>query len=139
MMVLSDEPKLIINDINIIYKPKPKKVYKSNFELSPKSNFTSHQESKKHGKKHKNRKKHENLNLNLKKNGITKSQNFELISFEEIENDFKELKARSEMDQVENELLKLLENSTNDTSFDEEEKKKKAIKRPKNLLYNNFE
>jgi hypothetical protein len=139
MMVISNEPELIMNDINIIYRPKPKKVYKSNFELSPKSNTISNQDSKTHGKKHKNRKKHENLNLNLKKNGMTKSQNFDLISFEEIENDFKLLKAKSEMVQVQNELLKLLENSTIDTSFDEEEKKKKVIKRPKNLLYNNCE
>ena len=140
MIVVSDEPKLIMNDINIIYRPKPKKVYKSNFELSPKSNFTiSNQDSKTHGKKHKNRKKHENLNLNLKKKGMTKSQNFDLISFDEIENDFKLLKAKSEMVQVQNELLKLLENSTNDNSFDEVEKKKKVIKRPKNLLYNNCE
>ena len=138
-MVVSNESELIMNDINIIYKPKPKKVYKSNFELSPKSITISNQDSKAHGKKHKNRKKHENLNLNLKKNGMTKSQNFDLISFEEIENDFKLLKAKSEMVQVQNELLKLLENSTNDTSFDEEEKKKKVIKRPKNLLYNNCE
>ena len=138
-MVVSNESELIVNDINIIYKPKPKKVYKSNFELSPKSITISNQDTKTHGKKHKNRKKHENLNLNLKKNGMTKSQNFDLISFEEIENDFKLLKAKSEMVQVQNELLKLLENSTNDTSFDEEEKKKKVIKRPKNLLYNNCE
>ena len=78
------------------------------------------------------------MNLNLKKN-VTKSQNFDLISFEEIENDFKELKVQSERIQVENELLKLLENSTKDTSFDEEEKKSKKIARPKNIYYKNFE
>ena len=70
-------------------------------------------------------KKTENWDLNLNKNGISKSQNFESISIEEIENDFKKLKARSEIFDVENELLKLLENSTNDTSFNEDERKNK--------------
>ena len=138
MMVISNEPKLLVSDINIIYKPKPKKVYISNFELSSKTNFTTnHLESKMHNRKHKHRKKHENWNL--KKNGITKSQNFDLISLDEIEKDFKELKARREIVQVQKELLKLLENSTNYTRFDEKEKKTQIIKRPKNLLYKNFE
>ncbi len=138
MMLISNEPKLLVSDINIIYKPKPRKVYISNFELSSKSNFTTnHLESKMHNRKHKHRKKHENWNL--KKNGITKSQNFDLISLDEIEKDFKELKARREIVQVQKELLKLLENSTNYTRFDEKEKKTQIIKRPKNLLYKNFE
>ena len=76
--------------------------------------------------------------MNQKKNAIAKSQNIDLISYEEIENDFKLLKAKSEIIEVQNELLKLLENSTNDTSFDEETKNK-AIKRPKNTFYKNFE
>ena len=138
MMVISNEPKLLVSDINIIYKPKPRKVYISNFELSSKTNFiTNHLESKMHNRKHKHRKKHENWNL--KKNGISKSQNFDLISLDEIEKDFKELKARREIVQVQKELLKLLENSTNYTRFDEKEKKTQIIKRPKNLLYKNFE
>ena len=138
MMVVSNEPKLLVSDINIIYKPKPRKVFISNFELSSKSNFTTnHPENKMHNRKHKHRKKHENWNL--KKNGITKGQNFDLISLDEIEKDFKELKARREILQVQKELLKLLENSSNYTRFGEEEKKTQVIKRPKNLLYKNFE
>lgn len=136
MMVVSDTPKIIVNDINIIYKPKPKKVYKSNLKLSPISNIPE----RVHGKRrhhHKNKKTDEYWDLNLNKNRITKSQNFESISFEEIENDFKNLKARTERIQFENELLKILENSTKDTSF-EEEKKNKKIERPKNILYKNM-
>ena len=87
----------------------------------------------------KHKKRRENWNLNLKRKGNTKSQNFDLISFEEIENDFKKLKARSEIVEVENELLKLLENSTKDTSFDEDERKNKVIERPKNIFYKNYE
>ena len=136
-MVVSNEPKFIICETDIIYKPKPKNLYKSNLKLSPLNNLAkSSNENQAHARKIK--KKRENLNLNLKKN-VTKSQNFDLISFEEIENDFKELKVQSERIQVENELLKLLENSTKDTSFDEEEKKSKKIARPKNIYYKNFE
>ena len=136
-MVVSNEPKFIVCETDIIYKPKPKKLYKSNLKLSPLNNLAkSSNENQAHARKIK--KKRENLNLNLKKN-VTKSQNFDLISFEEIENDFKELKVQSERIQVENELLKLLENSTKDTSFDEEEKKSKKIARPKNIYYKNFE
>ena len=129
-MVVSNEPKLIICETDIIYKPKPKKLYKSNLKLSPLNNLArSSNENQKHARK--NKKKRENWNLDLKKD-IAKSQNFELISFEEIENDFKELKTLSERVQVENELLILLENSTKDTSF-EEEKKRKRIARPQKI------
>ena len=132
-----DEPKLIVSDINIIYKPKPKRLFKSNKKLSTLTHFTPKtHENKSHIQKIK--KRSENWNLNLKKKGIAKRQNFDLISFEEIENDFKELKAKSEIFKVENELLKLLQNSTKDTSF-EEDRKNKIIERPKNLFFKNFE
>ena len=137
MMVVSDEPKIIIDDINIIYRPKPKRVYKSNLKLSQHSHFTTTVHDKKKRTQHL-KKIRENWNMNQKKNAIAKSQNIDLISYEEIENDFKLLKAKSEIIEVQNELLKLLENSTNDTSFDEETKNK-AIKRPKNTFYKNFE
>ena len=136
MMVVSNEPKLVICETNIIYKPKPKKVYKSNLNLSPISHLSTNLNGNKKQKR-KTKKKPDNIDLNLKKNGITKSQNFDLISFEEIENDFKELKAQTERIKVENELLKLLENSTNDSSSNEDEKKNKKIKRPKKILYKN--
>ena len=121
-----NEPKFIVSDINIIYKPKPKRLCKTNLKLIQHS----------HGnkiKKQKYKKKGENFDLNLKKQGSAKSQNIDLISFEEIENDFKMLKAKSEIFEVENELLKLLENSTKDSSFDEE-RKNKMIERPKNIF-----
>ena len=132
MMVVSNEPKLVVCETNIIYKPKPKKVYKSNLKLSPISTNLN-------GNKKQKRKIKKKSELNLIKNGMTNSQNFDLISFEEIENDFKELKAQSERIKDEKELLKLLENSTNDSSSNEDEKKNKKIKRPKNILYKNCE
>ena len=122
-------------DTSLIYKPKPKKLYKSNLKISPINNLVkSTKENQHHIRRIK--KKRENLNLNLKKENA-KSQNFDSISLEEIENDFKNLKAQSERVQVENELLILLENSTKDTSF-EEEKKSKRIARPQKI-FKNFE
>ena len=134
MMVLSEEPKLIVSDINIIFKPKPKRAYKSNTKTSPLTHF-----NRKDSRLEKRQKHKPILDLNLNKDRISKSQNFELISFEEIENDFKNLKAAIEIFEVENELLNLLENSTNDSSFNEEEKKNKGIERPKNVFYKKLE
>ena len=65
-MVVSNEPKLIICETDVIYKPKPKKLYKSNLKLSPLNNLTrSSNENQKHARK--NKKKRENWNLDLKK------------------------------------------------------------------------
>ena len=102
MMVLSEEPKLIVSDINIIFKPKPKRAYKSNTKTSPLTHF-----NRKDSRLEKRQKHKPILDLNLNKDRISKSQNFELISFEEIENDFKKLKASSEIFEVENELISL--------------------------------
>ncbi len=131
-MVVSDEPKIISNDV-IVYKPKPKKVYKSNnIKISP----LVHNKKKHH---HKHTKKNDNFDLDLKNTRNTKSLNFELISFEEIENDFKELKTRSEKRITgENEILMLLQKTTKNASFDDEERKKTKIERPKNILYKNI-
>ena len=138
-MVLSEEPKLIVSDINIIYKPKPRRACKSITQPSPVFHFKDLNLKNVKKPRNKMKQKTENCNLNLNKNGISKSQNFEAISIEEIENDFKKLKARSEIFDVENELVKLLENSTNNTSFNEEERKEKVIERPKNIFYKNLE
>ncbi len=62
-----------------------------------------------------------------------------MISIEEKENDFKKIKARIEIFEVENELLKLWENSTNDTSINDDERKNKVIERPKNIVDKNVE
>ena len=133
---ISKEPKLLFCETNIIYKPKPRKLYKSNLQLSPSFKLDLNEFGHKNFN-HKKKRKKEILDLNLKKN--TKSQNFELISFEEIENDFKKLKFQSERVQVENELLKLLENSTEDTSSNEDDIIKKKIKRPKIAYFSNID
>ena len=120
-----------------LYKPKPKKFCishnilhskrsnKKKFTLSPPTNT--------------------NLNLNkLKKKNENKTKkreklDLDKISLEEIERDFNELKARSEIFEVENELLSLLRNSTKENSLEDDNKDIIRIKRPKNPFLENIE
>ncbi len=130
-MVLSDKPKLIISKPNIIYKPKPKKVCKSNKNFS----LCLLQNNKDHIIINQNLRKNLDLNLTNK----SKSQNFDFnrISLEEMAKDFKRLKAKREIIRVEKELIQIFENSTRENSDEEKNKKKKikGIKRPKNIKY----
>ena len=137
MIVISDKPKLIISKTNIIYKPKPKKIYKSsqNFSLFHLPN-NSYQlcPKKKISKK---------IDLNLKKTKSEKLKfDMESVSLEEMEKDFNRLKAKREITTVERELKQILEDSTKEKSSEDNKKKVKGIKRPKNIkyiLYKNFD
>ena len=136
MFVLSDKSKLIISKTNIIYKPKPKKIYKSkpNYSLNfyPNKSFQFNQ-------KRKNQKK---LDLNLQKNAKSEKFDMESISLEEMEKDFKRLRAKREITKVEKELKQIMEESTKDNSGENKKKKYRGIKRPKNVkyvLYKNFD
>ena len=136
MFVLSDKSKLIISKTNIIYKPKPKKIYKSkpNYSLNfyPNKSFQLNQ-------KRKNQKK---LDLNLQKNAKSEKFDMESISLEEMEKDFKRLRAKREITKVEKELKQIMEESTKYNSGENKKKKYRGIKRPKNVkyvLYKNFD
>ena len=136
MFVLSDKSKLIISKTNIIFKPKPKKIYKSkpNYSLNfyPNKSFQLNQ-------KRKNQKK---LDLNLQKNAKSEKFDMESISLEEMEKDFKRLRAKREITKVEKELKQIMEESTKDNSGENKKKKYRGIKRPKNVkyvLYKNFD
>ena len=121
----------------ILYRPKPKKLYithnivkdknsyKKHFPLSPTSNSNFNLNNM---KKKKNYKEKKNSKFDINK-----------ISLEEIETDFNLLKARSEIIEVENELLSLLRNSTKDNSMEEDTKDTIKIKRPKNPFLQNLE
>ena len=139
MFVLSDKSKLIISKTNIIYKPKPKKIYKSkpNYSLNLYPNKSYQINPKRKNKK--------NLDLNLKNNAKSEKFDVESISLEEMEKDFKRLKAKREISKVEDELKQIMEESTKDKSREKnsnKKKKNKGIKRPKNVkyvLYKNFD
>ena len=132
MIVISDKPKLIISKTNIIYKPKPKKIYKSkpNYSLNLYPNKSYQINPKRKNKK--------NLDLNLKNNAKSEKFDVESISLEEMEKDFKRLKAKREISKVEEELKQIMEESTKDKSREKnsnKKKKNKGIKRPKNVKY----
>jgi hypothetical protein len=124
----------------ILYRPKPKKLYiihtinkdknsfKKHFPLSPTSNSNFNLKNMKNENHIKKRKEKKNSKFDINK-----------ISLEEIETDFNLLKARSEVIEVENELLSLLRNSTKDNSMDEDTKDTIKIKRPKNPFLQNLE
>ena len=139
MFVLSDKSKLIISKTNIIYKPKPKKIYKSkpNYSLNLYPNKSYQINPKRKNKK--------NLDLNLKNNAKSEKFDVESISLEEMEKDFKRLRAKREISKVEEELKQIMEESTKDKSREKnnnKKKKNKGIKRPKNVkyvLYKNFD
>ena len=114
-----------------IYKPKPKKLcmshnlainknsYRKHFLLSPTTNSKMSNKNKK------------DFKLDI-----------DDISVEEIESDFNILKARSEIIEVENELLSLIRNSTKDNSLEEDNRniiKNKRPKRPKRPFLENLE
>ena len=124
MIVISDKPKLIISKTNIIYKPKPKKIYKSsqNFSLFHLPN-NSYQlcPKKKIPKK---------IDLNLKKTKSEKLKfDMESVSLEEMEKDFNRLKAKREITTVERELKQILEDSTKEKSSEDNKKKVKKRRR----------
>ena len=81
MNVLSEEQKMIISDINTIYKPKLKRAYKSKAQSSPVPHFINI--NLRNGKKKKMNKK-EHLYLNLNKNGISKSQNLNQFQLKKL-------------------------------------------------------
>ena len=95
--------KIISCEIKKIHKPKPKKLYKINDCIKGNNKFNPGQRKiPNYNKEFYNKKgfehnKHKSYKLD-----------FDSISLEEIENDFMNIKAKSEAIKVENELLKLL-------------------------------
>ena len=82
------------------------------------------------------------MDLNLQKNAKSEKFDMESISLEEMEKDFKRLRAKREITKVEKELKQIMEESTKDNSGENKKKKYRGIKRPKNVkyvLYKNFD
>ncbi len=129
----SIKPLVIICDEPIIHKPKPKRNHKI-------------QNNKPYRKGHSNSRtiKTENLRSNNQQDSnifrFKKMQsqeikfNLDLISVEEIKNDFECFESKSEEIKVQKELLNLLKNED-----DNYEKNVRKCKRPENPQYDNFE
>lgn len=150
----TDEPKYIISEDPIIFRPTAKKIT----PINPKDKYSSISSNNWFDEppcrtpvikpfpkklKKKNKKLETNLEIEfLKKTKEAKSNDagFDMVSLEEIENDFKAIKSRSEARKVENELMKLMRNSTKATTIDDEEYRTlEKLERPRNPYYYNLE
>ena len=134
----SVEPLLIICDEPIIHKPKPKRIHKiqnntpcnnnglfNNRLLKPKTSRTNNH--------------HENKNNKIKNKQKKLSFNLDLISLEEIENDFNDFKSKSEDIEVQKELITLLKKTNNNGNCNRRCINIGKYKRPINPVYKNYE
>ena len=100
----SKNEKIISCEVKIIHRPKPKKLFKINDCFKGYSKHVTGPRKIPNYNNDIHKKKGTEHNHKNKSNKI----DFDSISLEEIENDFMTFKAKSEMLQVENELLKIL-------------------------------
>ena len=136
----SIKPVLIICEEPIIHKPKPKRINKiqSNMPYIHKDHFSNRLFNKnKMSRKHNHGKRSKNDHNNEKSEKI--SFNLDLISLEEIENDFNEIKSKNEELEVQKELLNLLRNANNNYKKENYPNNFGKFKRPKKPDYKNFE
>ena len=135
----SIKPVLIICDEPIIHKPKPKRINKiqSNMSYFNNGHFSNRQFNQNKISRRYNHGKNNKNNNNRKTEKI--SFNLDLISLEEIENDFNEIKSKKEEIEVQKELLNLLRNANNHYKNENCPNNFRKFKRPKNPYYKNFE
>ena len=137
----TEEPLLIICEEPKIHKPKPRRINKNSniFQNNNKSKYKRNQN--RHSSK---------MNFYDEKNINSKNQlneergqnicfNLDKISLEEIENDFKLFKSKSEDIKVQKELLNLIRKVENESCRNDCYKKSKIIKRPENPFSKNIE
>ena len=112
------EPLMVMCSTAKIYRPKPKRINKKYniYQYTKKCVYNNRQPKQRNIKN--------DFNNELKKNYIKNylyeeknkalSFNLDLISLEEMENDFKEFKSKSEEIEVQNELINLIRKSDNE-------------------------
>ena len=136
----SIKPVLIICDEPVIHKPKPKRINKIQNNM-PHINIGhfSHRQLNQNQNKMNRRHNHEKKRKNNNKGKEKMSFNLDLISLEEIENDFNEFKSKNEEIEVQKELLNLLRNANNNYKNENYCNNFRNLKRPKNPDYKNYE
>ena len=134
IIIICTEPK--------IHKPKPKRINKksnifcynkkglyNNRQIKPRNSRMNNNDHKKSNTKNFI---HDEKNKNL-------SFNLDLISLEEIENDFKDFKSKNEEIEVQRELLNLIKKAGCETCRNNCYRNFQRVRRPKNLFYKNVE
>ena len=134
------EPLLIICKETKIHKPKPRRINKkSNIVQYNNRGIYMNRQPKQRGQRIDN---HELKKLNKLQNyinGKKHSFNLDLISFEEIEKDFKDFKSKSEEMKAQKELIQLIRKAENESCRNECYENYKKIKRPHNPFCKNIE
>ena len=134
----SNESKLIICDGPKILRPKPKKLISSiKISTKIKNKFCQNPPCKTPI----SRISFQNYHIKnyWKNKSMSNNSDLNSISFEEMENDFKTIRKRSEMNKIEKELIGLLKKSSNTTIADENYENNEDIERSENQFYKNFE
>ena len=134
----SIEPLLIICDEPIIHKPKPKRIHKIQNNTTYNNNgLFNHRLLKPKTSRINNH--HENKNNKIKNKQKKLSFNLDLISLEEIENDFNDFKSKSEEIEVQKELITLLKKTNNNGNCYRRCINFGKNKRPINPIYKDYE
>ena len=137
------EPLLIICKEIKIHKPKPRRINKkSNIIQYNNRGIYMNRHQKQRGQKIDN---YDHKKINQLQNYINEekgkklSLNLDLISFEEIEKDFKDFKSKSEDIKVQKELIRLIRKAENESCRNDCYENYTKIKRPKNPFCKNIE
>ena len=132
----SIEPVLIICDEPVIHKPKPKRINKiqNNMPHINNGHFNKRQLNQNKMSRRHNHEKNKNNKMSKKM-----SFNLDLISLEEIDDDFNKFKSKSEEIEVQKELLFLLKNANNNYKKENHSNNFRKFKRPINPGYNKFQ
>ena len=132
----SKEPLLIICAEPKIHKPKPKRINK-------KSNIYQYNKKSNHYNRYSNpRTSRMNNHEQKKMKNYDKNEhcfNLDLISLEEIENDFKEFKSKSEEIEVQRELINLMRRASDESCRNDSFRNFQRIKRPQKPFCTNIE
>ena len=137
------EPLLIICKETKIHKPKPRRINKKSniVQYNNRGIYMNRQQKQRYQRidNHEHKKLNKLQNYINEEKGKKHSFNLDLISFEEIENDFKDFKSKSEDIQVQKELIQLIRKAENESCRNECYENFKKIKRPQNPFCKNIE
>ena len=136
------KPIIIICTEQKIHKPKAKRINKKSniFYYNKKCLYNNRQIKPRNSRMNNNDHKKSNIkNYMHDEKNKNFSFNLDLISLEEIENDFKEFKSKNEEIEVQRELLNLIKKAGNESCRNDYCRNFQRVRRPKNLIYKNIE
>ncbi len=134
--------KIICADEAKIHRPKPKRINKKSnlFQYNKKCLYNNRQFKQRNIRKNNYEQKKNNMkNFVHEEKNRNLSFNLDLISLEEIENDFKEFESKNEEIEAKRELIHLLWKADNETKRNDCYRNFQRIRRPQKSFCKNFE